>query len=104
MENKTYAKPMYKCGICDKVHETIADRVKCETACLKKTQEEERKAAERKKAAEYEARKKEVDEAFDRAYELKDKMVSDYGSYTYSNATNSSGDLYMPFSWLWERL
>lgn len=100
MEKKT----MYKCAICGGAYDSIAQRMNCEQKCLKKKEEEERKAAELKKAAEYEARHKEVDAAFDHAYELRDKMVNDYGSYVYRKTTSNSGDLYIPFSWLWERL
>jgi hypothetical protein len=60
----------------------------CEQTCLKKQEEEEKKAAERKKAAEYEARVKEVNMAFDRAYELRDKLVADYGEYKYQRKNN----------------
>lgn len=87
-ENKTCV-PMYRCGICDKAHKTIAERIKCETACLKKQEDEERKAAELKKAAEYEARITEVNMAFDRAYELRNKFVKDYGKYQYQRKCNS---------------
>lgn len=99
MENK---KPMYKCAVCGEVYDSIAQRMNCEQTCLKKKEEEERKAAEAKKAAEYETRKKEVDAAFDHAYELRDKLLKDYGSYAYHKTASNSRDLYFPFSWLWE--
>lgn len=92
MDNKVCAKPMYKCAVCDEVYDSIAQRTKCEQACLKKQEEEERKAAELKKAEEYEARKNEVDDAFNKAYELKDKFVQDYGRYTYSKPVRNSFD------------
>ena len=102
MENKTYAKPMYKCAVCGEIHDSIAKRMNCEQACLKKKEEEERKAAERKKEAEYATRKAEVDAAFDHAYDLRNKFLKDYDSYTYSKTINNSRDAYVPFSWLWE--
>ena len=83
MGNKSYAKPMYKCAVCGEVYESIAQRMNCEQACLKKKEEEKRKAAEAKKAAEYNARIEEVNAAFNRAYELRDKLVADYGAYHY---------------------
>lgn len=100
MDNKTYAKPAYKCAVCGEIHETIYKRMNCEQTCLKKKEEEERKAAERKKAAEYEARKKEVDAAFDHAYELRDKFLKDYNSYEYIKTTSSFRDLVKDFDWL----
>jgi uncharacterized membrane-anchored protein YhcB (DUF1043 family) len=51
---------------------------------MKKKVEEERQAEIRKKEAEYGKRKEEVDNAFNKAYELKEKFVADYGHYTYS--------------------
>lgn len=88
MENKTYAKPVYKCAICGEVYETIHKRMNCEQACLKKQEEEARKAAETKKAAEYKARVEEVNMAFEKAYELRDKLVADYGEYKYQRKRN----------------
>ena len=84
METNTYAKPMYKCAICDEVYESIADRMHCEQTCLKKREAEEKKAEEAKKQAEYEARIAEVDAAFDHAYKLRDAFLRDYKSYSYA--------------------
>ena len=97
MDNKEY-----KCCVCGTWHNDVLSRAKCEIACTEKKAEEEKKAAEFKKAAEYEARKAEVDAAFDNAYELRDKLVKDYGSYSYSKTVSNAGGLYFPFSWLWE--
>lgn len=101
-ENNVYCKPAYKCGICGKEHGDVLSRARCEIACTKKKEEEERKAAELKKAAEYDARKKEVDAAFDHAYELREKFLKDYDSYSYNKTVSNARDLYFPFSWLWE--
>ena len=79
----------YRCGVCGKAHADIYNRAKCEIECTEKRAEEERKAAELKKAAEYETRKAEVDAAFDLAYDLKSKLIKDYGSYTYSKVVNN---------------
>lgn len=99
MENKVCAKPMYKCAVCGEVYDSIAQRVNCEQTCLKKQEEEARKAAELKKAAEYESRKNEVDMAFNNAYELKDKFVADYGRYTYNKPVSNSYDGVCLFDW-----
>ena len=79
--NKICATPKYKCAVCGEVYDSIAQRMNCEQACLKKQEEEERKAAEAKKKEEYNARVCEVDAAFQKAYELRDKFVADYGEY-----------------------
>ena len=99
MDNKVCAKPMYKCAVCGEVYDSIAQRMNCEQACLMKKEQEERKATELKMAAEYEARKNEVDEAFNVAYELKDKFVQDYGRYTYHKPTSNSFDGVCLFDW-----
>ena len=84
-DNKICGKLQYKCGICGKVYDSIAERTKCETECLKRQEEEVKKAAEEKKALEKEARQKEVDEALARAYQLMNDFTADYGSYHYNN-------------------
>ena len=80
--NNMYVKPQYKCAICEKVYDDVQDRMNCEMKCLKKKQEEEKKAAEAKKKAEKDARKKEVDEAFESFMKLYDAYTKDYGSCT----------------------
>ena len=99
MENKVCAKPMYKCAVCGEVYDSIAQRMKCEQMCLKKQEEEERRAAELKKEAEYVDRKSEVDAAFNHAYKLKDKFVKDYGRYTYNKPVNNAYDGICCFDW-----
>ena len=80
----------YKCAVCNTWHPDIISRANCEIKCMKKKAEEERQAELRKKEAEYGKRKEEVDNAFNVAYELKEKFVSDYGCYTYGwNSKNS---------------
>jgi hypothetical protein len=66
----------------------------CEQACLKKREEEERKAAEAKKAAEFDVRLAEVNAAFDKAYTLRDKLVADYGEHYYCRKFNSLEDVF----------
>lgn len=83
MGNKTYAKPMYKCAICDSIYENIAERTKCETSCLKKKEEEEKKLAAEKKATEKKLRKEAVDEAIMNAFRLANAFAEDYGSYAF---------------------
>lgn len=90
-------KQTYKCEICGSEHEYLIDRAKCELACGEKMEAEARKAAELKKEAEYAERKAEVDNAFNTAYELKEKFIKDYGSYGYSWRSNNSVEL--PSMW-----
>ena len=52
MENQMFAKPMYKCAICDKVYDNVADRAACETKCVKRVEEETKKTAEAKRTEE----------------------------------------------------
>ena len=85
MENKC----VYQCAICGGVYDSIAQRMNCEQTCFNKKEEEERKAAEAKKAAEYNARIEEVNMAFEKACELRSKFVEDYGSYRCQRKYNS---------------
>ena len=81
----------YKCAVCGTWHGDIISRAHCEIECMEKKAEEERQAELRKKEAEYAKRKEEVDQAFNTAYELREKFVADYGNYTYewnSHSTN----------------
>ena len=84
MKNETYAKPMYKCGICDAVYDSISERSNCEKSCLKNKCEEERQAAAKKKAEEKKMRKEAVDEAVENALRLINAYTSDYGHYEYN--------------------
>ena len=84
MEENTVARKIrYKCGICGKSHFSVYDRMNCEMSCVKKQQEEERKAAEAKKVAEQKLRKEAVDEAIQRAAKLQRDYINDYGHYEY---------------------
>lgn len=95
MENQIYNKPMYKCGICGEVYDSIPERVKCEQSCLKKQEEEAKKAAEAKKNAEKNVRKKEVQDAIENANKLLTNFVKDYGSYElYCDASKDNDEKY----------
>lgn len=88
----------YKCAMCGTWHTDIVSRAKCEIACTEKKVEEERKAAEAKKEAEYSTRKEEVDAAYEKYIELRNKFAKDYGSYEYRTVRSSTR--YLPFSWM----
>lgn len=81
--NNTVYKPVYKCAICGKSYDNIADRIKCETACLKQQEEDAKKAAEAKKAADKSKRKKELSDAIEHAAKLLDEYMKDYGAFEY---------------------
>ena len=100
-DNKMYCKPIYKCGICGKEYPSIAERMKCEQACLKNQEEEAKKAAEAKKKAEKDTRKKEVTMAIEHASELLNEYIKDYGSYSYDGKKlNDTSNFFWP-SRLW---
>lgn len=82
-ENKIYCKTTYKCGVCGSQWSTVRERMTCERSCIKKQEEEERKAVEAKKAEEQKLRKEAVDEAIKRAAKLQSEYVKDYGHYEY---------------------
>lgn len=81
MENKMYTKPQYKCAICGTIYDDLRERVNCESSCLKKQEEEAKKAAELKKKEEQAARKAEVDELVKKTVEAIKKYGDDYGCY-----------------------
>lgn len=92
---------MYKCSICGKQYPTVAERAKCELACVKKLKEDAKKAAEAKKNAERDARKKEVTDAIEHTSDLISKYVKDYGAYSYDGKKlKDSSDFFWP-SKLW---
>lgn len=80
--DKMYTKPQYKCAICGTIYDDLKERVKCESACIKKQEEEAKKAKELKKQAEKEVRYKEVTAAYDHFHELLVKYTKDYGVFT----------------------
>ena len=83
MENKMYTKPQYKCAICGEVYDELKDRVNCETKCIKKQEDEAKKAAELKKQQEQASRKSDADAKVKAAIEAVDAYTKDYGFYTY---------------------
>ena len=102
-DNNVYAKPKYKCGVCDTVYDSIAERMKCEQECLHKQEVEAKKAAEAKKKAEKDARFAEASAALDNALTLVNKCVEDYGTFQYNGKLKDLDLLNMDFfpSKLW---
>lgn len=84
-KNNVCRKRTYKCAICGKAHESVYERMMCEAECYVKLEEEERKLAEEKRAAEKAVRKEAVDEAFENLHKLITEYVKDYGYYEYED-------------------
>lgn len=83
MENKMYSKQQYKCAICGTIYDELKQRVNCESKCLKKQEEEAKKAAEIKKQQEHDSRKADTDAKVKAAIEAVNAYTKDYGFYTY---------------------
>ena len=83
MENKMYAKPQYKCAICGEIYDELKNRVNCETKCIKKQEEEAKKAEELKKQQEHAARKADTDAKVKAMIDAVNAYTKDYGFYTY---------------------
>ena len=98
--NKIYYKPTYKCGICGAEYLTVAERMKCEQACIKKQEEDAKRLAEEKKKAEQDARRAEVTQAIDNACNLLNKYMKDYGRYNYDGKNLSAFDDILPSKFL----
>ena len=94
MENNMYTKPMYKCAVCDSVYESISERMKCEQTCLKRQEEEAKKAAELKKQQEHAARKADADAKVKAALEAVNAYTKDYGFYTYGGDVSNMIDAF----------
>jgi hypothetical protein len=84
---------MYKCGICEKDFETIAERNRCEAICIKRIEEDAKRLAEEKKKAEQEARRLEVEKAIVHATELLEAYITDYKTYEFNTDAADS--------WMW---
>lgn len=98
--NKMYCKPAYRCGICGAEYDTVAERMKCEQACIKKQEENAKRLAEEKKKAEQKTRHAEVTKAIDDACNLLDKYMKDYGTYNYNGKNLSVFDDILPSKFL----
>lgn len=98
--NKMYCKPAYRCGICGAEYATVAERMKCEQACLRKQEEDAKRLAEEKKKAEQEARHAEVTKAIDDAYSLLNMYIKDYGMYRYNGENLNVLDDILPSKFL----
>ena len=83
-DNKTSCKPSYRCGICNKEHDTIVARAKCEMACAERAEVESKKAEAAKKNAEMKADFVEASAAVDKALELISKCTEKHGYFKYS--------------------
>ena len=100
-ENKMYSNPQYKCGICGTIFDSIEERMNCEAKCIRKQKEEAKKAAEAKVKEERETRRAEVTAAIERASELLNQFISDYGTYSYDGKRRKdTSDFFWP-SRLW---
>ena len=97
MKDRNCNKAQYTCAICKTNYDTIQERAKCEMACVKKIEKEERKAAELKKKQEQETRCNEVNAALDNAYALLNKYMEDYGSFKYDGKYKGLDILNMDF-------
>lgn len=69
----------YTCAICGHEYDHLEDRNACETKCLRERKEAEEKRKQEALNKTRAARKKEVDEAYERYAELLSKYVQDYG-------------------------
>lgn len=77
-------KKMYKCALCDQEYDTIAERAKCEMACIDKQLAIEENAKQEKAKQEQEAERQKVVAALNHAGELLDAYTDKYGSFSYS--------------------
>ena len=94
-----HCKFTYKCGICGKEYNNIPERANCEIECVKKAEEEARRAEEERVAAQKAMRKKVVDEAFENLHKLVTEYVKDYGHYEYSDGGDDTNFYWPSRAW-----
>lgn len=70
---------MFKCGICGKEYESVEERMKCETECVKDLKIKEEELAKKKLEEEREAREKVIAEKYDEVKKLMHEYIKDYG-------------------------
>ena len=88
----------YQCGICGNTYDSVAERVKCEQACLVKQELEAKKAAEAKKKEEQKVREAEVNQAIENAAKILTQYITDYGSFKYNGkSTDIQNLLFLDF-------
>lgn len=106
----------YKCAVCGKVYETINERVACESACLKKAEED----AAAKKRANEEKIKKELTNKIKSKIDETTELIRQYKevtgeepelttTYTYSTSSDNAakelrellGDIRLPSCLNW---
>lgn len=63
---------MYTCAVCGKSYEAIEDRVKCESKCVA----DRKRAEEEKKRNEYATKKRESEQAIDKALSSVNEMIA----------------------------
>lgn len=72
-------KVVYRCAICNKGHDTIEERIACETKCLKERNEAEEKREQIILEREKNVRMQEIRETYDRYLYMLEEYVCDYG-------------------------
>ena len=78
----------FTCSICGNTYDDVVKRAHCELSCARRKEIEAQQAEKLKKQTEQNNRKVAVDEAFEKAYELRDEYVKDYGSQSYERKSN----------------
>lgn len=78
-------KKSYKCGLCGKEYSTVAERAKCESACIDKQVAIEEKAKKEKAKQYQEERRQEVIAALVCARNALEAYTKEYGSFSYSS-------------------
>lgn len=86
MDKKMYARQAFKCSVCNNEYNNALDRAHCELACLKRQEEEAKKAAELKKKEEKAARHAEVTKLIDDACVALTEYIELYGEYEYETS------------------
>ena len=85
MENKMYARQAFKCSVCGQEYDNAMNRAHCELNCIRKQEEEAKKAAELKKQEERAASNANVTKLINEAYAALTAHIDLYGEYEHEN-------------------
>ena len=79
----------FTCPYCGKEYEAATDYAKCILDCAEKIKQEEEDKKRAELALEKDKRRKEIEEARQKLFDLEKAFIKDYGSYTFTGAYNT---------------
>ena len=91
MENE---KRMYTCAVCGKQYDNIKDRMNCERKCIEELTKKNEEAEKAKTKAEKAAKEQEINDIFNRYYDLLNDYINKYKEYLVIISNHKSNRYY----------